>query len=263
MFRGCTNLTTLSVGTNPVTTGVIDLRGATFNGVVAFGGCTAITTVKMPAGAAIPNETFNGCAGLMNVEFFGATPPAFGDNVFYSITGPITVTVPAGSEAAYRAALAGLLPAGSTIIAGLSPAPTSTGSSDRSGSGYRFTGGANGQWVKGSKEGFTVTLDIPFDKFLNVELNGKAIAADSYIAKTGSTIVTLKPEYLQTLPSGKHTLVLVFSDAYAQTTLTITDSKKSNPNTGAQGNTSGIAVWAVALLAAGAVAARLRRAQKA
>lgn len=106
------------------------------------------------------------------------------------------------------------------------------------------TNGANGTWVSGSGTGFTTTVDASFNKFMNVLMDGQAVADEHIIKKSGSTIVTLKPEYLATLSAGTHTLRLLFTDGYAETTFTISaqpanptpSENKVNPRTGVSAN---------------------------
>ncbi len=120
----------------------------------------------------------------------------------------------------------------------------STGSSSSSGSDgnystdikYSFISGANREWQKGSISSHTVEVDASYTKFYSVYMDDLTVGDTNWTAKSGSTIVTLKPEYLETLSLGKHTLRIRFSDGYAETNLTIlakqdTPPKTENPNT--------------------------------
>ena len=102
----------------------------------------------------------------------------------------------------------------------------------------------------------TVSVDIKgalptVDK--KVQVDGKDLDVSNYTVKEGSTIVTLKAEYLETLSVGKHTLAIVSETGTATTEFTVkaaavTDDTQS-PQTGDDSN---IALWIGVLLAAGA-----------
>ena len=112
--------------------------------------------------------------------------------------------------------------------------------------------GANGSWQKGTKDGLSFTSNAAFAHFLKVQVDGKDLDVSNYTVKEGSTIVTLKAEYLETLSVGKHTLAIVSETGTATTEFTVkaaavTDDTQS-PQTGDDSN---IALWIAVLLAAG------------
>ena len=81
------------------------------------------------------------------------------------------------------------------------------------------------------------TSDAPYNKFyVDKVLVGKvlidSVVVDPmhYTHASGSTKVTLKASYLNTLANGKHTLTIVSTDGDASTTFTITRDAKSLPN---------------------------------
>ncbi len=85
------------------------------------------------------------------------------------------------------------------------------------------TAGNNQTWTKGSGNSLSVTFDLkegdPFDSFKGIIIDedkgGKLIEHDSeggkkiYDFAQGSVIITIKPEYLETLSVGEHTLTAV------------------------------------------------------
>ena len=95
---------------------------------------------------------------------------------------------------------------------------------------YKITEGANGNWIKGSAKGHVVRGDGEFAKFTGVKVDGTLLDADNYEAVSGSTVVTLKAEYLNTLSVGNHTVALVWEDGSAETTVKIVENAADNDN---------------------------------
>lgn len=81
--------------------------------------------------------------------------------------------------------------------------------------------GANATWQKGSENRLSFTSNAAFADFLKVQVDGKNVDAADYTVAEGSTIVTLKPSYLETLSVGKHTLAIVFDTGTAETEFTV------------------------------------------
>ena len=111
--------------------------------------------------------------------------------------------------------------------------------------------GANGTWQKGTKDGLSFTSNAAFADFQKVQVDGKDLDASNYTVKEGSTIVTLKAEYLETLSVGKHTLAIVSDTGTATTEFTIkaaavTDDTQS-PQTGDDSN---VMLWIALMLIA-------------
>jgi len=104
-------------------------------------------------------------------------------------------------------------------IAGLKPLPA-----------VSVIEGADQMFVIGKNKGVTIKADGDFSKFAGVSVDGTEIAKEHYTAAAGSTIITLKPEYLKTLTAGKHTVAIRFTDGLAQTTLTIQEEGSGNPS---------------------------------
>ena len=67
-------------------------------------------------------------------------------------------------------------------------------------------------------------------------MDGSLIGEENYTAEEGSTIITLKEDYLKTLSMGSHTFEIVWTDGTAETTFTITE----NDNNKKDGNTAAI-----------------------
>lgn len=86
--------------------------------------------------------------------------------------------------------------------------------------------GANGEWQKGSEDALSFTSNAAFADFLKVQIDGKDVDPSNYTVKAGSTIVTLKPSYLETLSAGKHTLAIVSDTGTAETEFTVVAAEK-------------------------------------
>lgn len=92
--------------------------------------------------------------------------------------------------------------------------------------------GANGEWHKGTKDGLSFTSNAAYKHFQKVQIDGKDLESSNYDVKEGSTIVTLKASYLETLSLGKHTLSIVSASGTATTTFTIEAASITVPDTG-------------------------------
>ena len=141
----------------------------------------------------------------------------------------------------------GTLPDGMTLAANtgiLSGTPTqegsfrfavkatnSTGFSTRqmtlvvAGSEYTVTKGANSEWTQGGDKG--IDFSGSGKGTFTVKVDGAAVAAGKYTASADGSTVTLKPEYLDTLAAGSHTVTLVYGDGSAKAKFTIKAKDKT------------------------------------
>ena len=93
------------------------------------------------------------------------------------------------------------------------------------------------KYIKGNTQGLTITSEADFSKFVSVKVDGKIVDPKNYMVEKGSTKVTFKPEYLETLSSGKHTFTIVSTDGEATTTIEIdngTGNNSTSPKTGSK-----------------------------
>ena len=136
---------------------------------------------------------------------------------------------------------------------------------------YKFLEGANGKWTKSSDKNLAFRANGEFSKFTGVKVDGTKIDADKYTAVSGSTIVNLKKEYLETLSVGKHTLTVAYTDGECSTEFEIkaasttkkdttdkenkssktTASKLDNAKTPKTGDNSNILLWITLLFSSG------------
>ena len=105
----------------------------------------------------------------------------------------------------------------------------------------------------GEKKDLTFRSNAAFSDFIRAQLDGKTLDEKNYIVKEGSTIVTLKADYVATLSAGEHTIGIVSTNGTAETTFTVASSQKpagnnpsdstgNNPNnpTGSNSNTGSV-----------------------
>lgn len=139
---------------------------------------------------------------------------------------------------------------------------------------YKITEGANNTWTQNSNGTLTFRANGDFSKFTGVKVDGNLISSDKYNAASGSTVITLKNDYLGTLSVGNHTLTVVYSDGECNTEFEIkaasttpstkdpgsnqegTTSGKNKPNTGTTvnlntGDTSNMFLWFALLFVSG------------
>lgn len=148
----------------------------------------------------------------------------------------------------------------------LTMTPTAAGASD-----YKITEGANGTWMQNSDGTLVFRANGDFSKFTGVKVDGTLIDAKNYTAVSGSTVITLKADYLKTLSVGTHKLTVVYTDgecsanfevkkaASEQTKPTEGDKTDTTTPTGGKdttspqtGDNSNLALWFAVLFVSGA-----------
>ena len=118
---------------------------------------------------------------------------------------------------------------------------------------YKVLEGDKSQWTIGSGKTLTIKVNGMFSKFQQLEVDGKKVDASNYTLKEGSTILTLKADYLKTLKAGKHTFALVYPDGRAEGTFTVkAASEGSSTTTPKTGDPAKLLLWAAVLTAAAA-----------
>ena len=101
---------------------------------------------------------------------------------------------------------------------------------------YEVTEGANQEYTitKDNEAKFKINADFRLFDTGKVYVDNELVDPKNYTAESGSTIITLKKEYVDKLSIGKHTLKVVFSDGGQATTLfnvAKTTVPVENPNT--------------------------------
>lgn len=100
---------------------------------------------------------------------------------------------------------------------------------------YRIIDGANSSWTQNTDGTVVIRGDGEFNRFHAVKVDGKVIDRANYEAKEGSTIITLKAEYLKTLATGSHTFAIVWNNGIAGTNFTVAANTSGN-NSGNSSN---------------------------
>ena len=121
---------------------------------------------------------------------------------------------------------------------------------------YEIIEGANSSYDVTDSNGITIKANGKFDKFKGIEIDGKEVDKSNYIAKAGSTIVTLKTDYLNTLSIGEHKIKILYDDGEVETTFKVikkvgTDNNEEEPTSPKTDDLSNITLWKVGLTVSG------------
>ena len=96
---------------------------------------------------------------------------------------------------------------------------------------YKFTEGANQTYTIDESKNATFRIDADYSLFTNkVYVDNKLVDSTNYDSKSGSTVITLKDEYLKTLSVVEHTLKVAFSDNGEAITKFTIKEKQQNTN---------------------------------
>ena len=112
-----------------------------------------------------------------------------------------------------------------------------------------------GQTVtEGEKKALSFTSNAAHSDFIRVEIDGKTLNAENYTVKKGSTVVTLKADYVATLSAGEHTIGIVSENGTAAATFTIKEKSAADngANTPQTGDTTSLVSWIALMLLCGA-----------
>ncbi len=87
---------------------------------------------------------------------------------------------------------------------------------------YKIVEGADQTIVIGDKKDITIKAD---GEFTGLSIDGKEVAKENYTVASGSTVITLKAEYVKTLSVGVHTVTINYTDGKVETKLTLKEDK--------------------------------------
>ena len=118
----------------------------------------------------------------------------------------------------------------------LTMTPTAAGETPN----YKIIEGANGTWTQNRDGTLTFRANGDFSKFTGVKIDGTLIDPKNYTAKSGSTIITLKADYLKTLSVGAHNLTVVYTDGECSTNFEVKQaaSEQTKPTEGDKSDTT-------------------------
>lgn len=112
-----------------------------------------------------------------------------------------------------------------------------------------LTGANNKQWTKGGKDAVVITVEVSgednsFDHFTGVKFDDVELVKDvDYTVEKGSTVVTLKPETLEKLSVGEHTVTILFDNGEVNTTLTVLAANSQGTTSPQTGDNSHLGLW--------------------
>ena len=98
--------------------------------------------------------------------------------------------------------------------------------------------GNGSEWTKGINADLTFKSNADFANFTRVEVDGIMVATNDYTVTEGSTIVTLKASFLETLSEGEHTIVIVSANDVPEAKFTV-KAATTGGNTGNNGVNNG------------------------
>ena len=107
---------------------------------------------------------------------------------------------------------------------------------------YKIIKGDGSKIVHGSDNTITITVNGAYNKFRSIKIDGELVKTTNYTAKAGSTIITLKAEYLKTLKKGEHTITVIYTDGETEGTFFLNE-KSEGTTTPPTGDNSQLGVW--------------------
>ena len=100
---------------------------------------------------------------------------------------------------------------------------------------YKPVSGDNAEWTKGDSSSLKFVAKATIDDadtfgthYTGFTVDDKSVDANYYTAEEGSVAVTLKPDYLETLSVGSHTLAVSFDDSDEPVNFSFTVKEKSD-----------------------------------
>jgi len=116
-------------------------------------------------------------------------------------------------------------------------------------------------WNKGGKTPYIAKFentdptknDETIDNFIGISIDGKDLVRDKdYVAKAGSVITEIRPEYMETLGAGSHTLTAYFMDGDpVSVNFTVKAAAAEGAGTGAGHSLTGTTVTKVSVVKTG------------
>lgn len=106
---------------------------------------------------------------------------------------------------------------------------------------YKVIEGANSSWIQNTDGTLVFRVNGDFSKFVGIKVDDLWVEPENYVATSGSTVVTLKNEYLKIFSEGRHKITFVYTDGEVSTNFKIKkEGIFENPKTG---DDSSIFLW--------------------
>ena len=220
---------------------------------MAFVNCLALPSIELSSGEhwviSVGDNAFTGCNSLKTVIVNTKLAPWLGKDVFKFLPEDFRIHVPSRWHAnfswdEYICRITNL-PANSSMLGPIEHdyegGKCACGVLDPD-FVCEITAGAAGTWQKGGNDGLSFTSNAAYDTFLYVQVDGRELDSSNYDVSEGSTVVTLKASYLETLQPGKHTIAIVSETGTATAEFTIKEAASGSAVP--TGDDSNIAIWA-------------------
>lgn len=81
---------------------------------------------------------------------------------------------------------------------------------------YHFTSGLGATYTPGSKQGLTFVCNGAFERFEWLGIDGGIVPEEDYTVRSGSTVLTLDPSFLDTMEEGEHSIVFIYDDGQTE-----------------------------------------------
>lgn len=104
---------------------------------------------------------------------------------------------------------------------------------------YKILESDGDNWTASPNNDYTFRIDGEYDKFRELVMDGVVVASSNYTTAPGSTIITIKAAYLETLNAGSHTITAIYTDGEVSLSLQIAEKSAGESEEQApQDNTS-------------------------
>lgn len=235
-------------GYAPITPKPVTIRNNTAASVTisALGGLTAFEATAMDASAKPVTLPYTLPAG----ESINLAVHPKSDLAANSYSETLTVAYNDGTDKTLSVALR-------FTVTGTPPQPTTISYAAKDGSGNTIQ---SVTWQKGSAKSLDLTFHrseddhLTYGLFGSLEIGGVTVGSANYGSAEGSLKLSIKPEYLETLSVGDHTVKVNFQDGSATVKLTVlaasaqptpspTPKPSEKPTSPKTGDESNLALW--------------------
>ena len=210
---------------------------------------TITITITISAAGIVGAPTANPTAGTYSEnQSVTLTSSTVGATIYYTTDGSdptITGGATGGTTAEYTAPIAVTGTVGQSITTTIKAIAVQNGMQDSRVETFTYTikipapdsvdyeilDGANTSWEQNSDGSLSIRGSGEFSKFVGVKIDGNLVDVKNYTVKKGSTIVTLKADYLNTLSVGNYTFEIIWTDGTAATRFTVIKSDSGSDET--------------------------------